>query len=181
MYPTKKQTASKYERILKLDNNKLIDVVKNYRQYGYDEELRETAMNILADRGISKDQLKFTGNLGENTYDFAKGLCAAYLKNSRIAFVLYLALFILRISNSLFHNAYFGFESTLLIVTIILFILFVMFLILSFVNQNQFYKSIGQEYVTEAALLYLLLGMSFYIFMYFYFRRQMSEKIKDIR
>lgn len=172
--------ASKHERLLKLDNNKLIDVVKNYRQYGYDEELREAAINILAERGISKDQLKFTGNLGNNTYDFAKGLCAAYLKNSKIAFGLYLTLFILRILSSIFHSASVGFESTLLIVTIILFILFVVFLILSFVNQNQFYKSVGQEYGTEGALLYLLLGMPFYIFMHFYFRSQMLQKLKGI-
>jgi hypothetical protein len=48
-------------------------------------------------------------------------------------------------------------------------------------NQNQFYKAINKDYGTEGALLYLFLGMPFYIFMYFYFRNQMKEKMKEIK
>ena len=31
----------------KFDNDKLIDVVKNYKRYGYDDELRDYAINLL--------------------------------------------------------------------------------------------------------------------------------------
>lgn len=37
--------TDKIERLKKLDTDKLIDVVKNYRQYGYDENLRNSAIS----------------------------------------------------------------------------------------------------------------------------------------
>lgn len=173
--------TDKHERLLKLDNDRLIDVVKNYRQYGYDDQLRETAINILAARGISKEQLQITGSFENETYDYANDLYASFLKNSKIAFVMYSILFISRIVIQILPDDSVGLAWTLLIVTILSFILYIVFLIMSFMNQNQFYKAIGQDYGTEGALLYLFLGMPFYMFMYFYFRNQMKDKMKEIR
>ena len=45
----------------KFDNNKLIDVIKNYKQYGYDDELRDCAVNILEGRGWSREELQQFG------------------------------------------------------------------------------------------------------------------------
>lgn len=173
--------TDKQERLLNLDNDKLIDVVKNYRQYGYDDQLRETAINILADRGISKEQLQITGSFENKTYDYANDLFSSFLKNSKIAFVMYLVLFSSRILIQIIPDDSVGLAWTLLITTILSFILYFVFLIMSFMNQNQFYKAIGQDYGTEGALLYLFLGMPFYMFMYFYFRNQMKDKMKEIR
>ena len=173
--------TNKHERLLKLDNDKLIDVVKNYRQYGYDDQLRETAISILADRGISKEQLQITGSFENKTYDYANDLFASFLKNSKIAFVMYLILFSSRIIIQLIPDNSVGLAWTLLIVTILSFILYFVFLIISFMNQNQFYKAIGKDYGTEGALLYLVLGMPFYMFMYFYFKNQMKDKMKEIK
>ena len=55
-------------KLLNLNDKKLIDVVKNYRQYGYDEELRNTAIELLKERGITKKQLEFTGDFENRTY-----------------------------------------------------------------------------------------------------------------
>lgn len=170
----------KYERLLKLDNKKLIDVVKNYRQYGYDDKFRESAINILADRGITKEQLQISGNFENKTYDYANELFESFLKNSKIAFVMYLILFISKVIIPILPNVSVGFATTFFIITIIAFIFYLVFLIMSFVNQIQFYKIIGLDYGTEGALIYLFLGMPFYMFMYFYFRNQMKEKMKEI-
>lgn len=173
--------TQKHERLLKLDNDKLIDVVKNYRQYGYDAQLRETAISILGNRGISKEQLQITGNFENKTYDYAKDLYGLFLKNSKFTFVLYMILFVSRILIQILPNDYVQLAWTLLIVTVLSFILYFVFLIMSFMNQNQFYKAIGQEFGTEGALLYLFLGMPFYMFMYFYFRNQMKDNMKEIK
>jgi hypothetical protein len=169
------------ERLNKLDDNKLIDVVKNYRQYGYDDELRTTAISILNDRGITKEQLQLTGDFENKTYDYAQELFSSFGKNSKIAFVLY---GILLLTNILVPILAYNSE-TLGLFTLILnwvaLIGFIVFLIKSFMNQNQFYKAINKDYGTEGALLYLFLGMPFYIFMYFYFRNQMKEKMKEIK
>ena len=81
--------TDKEERLKKLDTDKLVDVVKNYRQYGYDENLRILAISILQERGITKEQLELTGNFKNASYDFADDLYKSFRKNSMIAFVLY--------------------------------------------------------------------------------------------
>jgi len=173
--------TDKHERLLKLDNDKLIDVVKNYRQYGFDDQVRETAINILSDRGITQEQLQITGSFENKTYDYANDIFASFLMNSKIAFVMYLLLFFSRLLIPLLSDDSVGLAWTLLISTILSFILYFVFLTMSFMNQNQFYKAIGQDYGTEGALLYLFLGMPFYMFMYFYFRNQMKDKMKEVR
>ena len=169
------------ERLQKFDNDKLIEVVKNYRQYGYDERLRQSAIDILAERGITKEHLQIAGGLENRTYDYAKDLFDSFLRNSLIAFVMFLILFSSRVAIRIVPVDSEGLALTILIVTVLSFVLYFIFLIMSFMNQNQFYKAIGQDYGTEGALLYLLLGMPIYMFMYFYFRNQMMEKMKEIR
>ncbi|MEZ4790305.1 MAG: hypothetical protein R2811_09840 [Flavobacteriales bacterium] len=169
------------ERLQKLDKDKLIDVVKNYRQYGYDEQIRQSAIDILAERGITKEHLQITGGFENRTYDYAKDLFDSFLRNSLIAFVMFLILFTSRVAIRIVPVESAGVAVTLLIVTVLALILYFIFLIMSFMNQNQFYKAIGQDYGTEGALLYLFLGMPLYMFMYFYFRNQMKEKMKEIR
>lgn len=45
----------------RFDNDKLIDVVKNYKRYGYDDEIRDYAINLLKERGWSIEDLKTFG------------------------------------------------------------------------------------------------------------------------
>jgi len=169
------------ERLNKLDDSKLIDVVKNYRQYGYDNELRATAISILNDRGITKEQLQLTGDFENKTYDYAQELFNSFAKNSKIAFILYGILLLTNILVPIIASNSESLGLVTLILNWVSFIGFIVFLIKSFMNQNQFYKAINKDYGTEGVLLYLFLGMLFYIFMYFYFRNQMKEKIKEIK
>jgi hypothetical protein len=69
---------NKIDRLKNLDSDKLIDVVKNYRQYGYEEDLRTEAITILEERGISKEQLQLTGNFENKKYDNAEDLYKQY-------------------------------------------------------------------------------------------------------
>src|SRR6476661_4403749 len=78
------------DRIMKLDNGKLVDLVKNYRQYGYQEEIRDFALAVLKRRGISKDDLQFTGNLENKSYNYAHDVFASFKRNTVVAFITYL-------------------------------------------------------------------------------------------
>ncbi|MDR0546076.1 MAG: hypothetical protein LBG77_00575 [Dysgonamonadaceae bacterium] len=168
------------EKLKKLDAGKLMDVVKNYRQYGYDEKLRTLALSILEERGITKEQLALTGSLKNTTYDFADDLYRLFGKNSKVAFILYGVVLLTSIlSPILFKTDTFGFFVVILKFTA--YILYVIFLVKSFINQSQFYKAIGQDYGAEGALVYFFIGMPFYIFMYFFFRKQMKEKMTVIK
>tara|TARA_R110001583_G_scaffold60567_2_gene179810 strand:+ start:1008 stop:1532 length:525 start_codon:yes stop_codon:yes gene_type:complete len=173
--------ANYSERLKNLDNKKLIDVVKNYRQYGYDENLRASAISILDARGITKEQLELTGNFDNKAYDYANQLYNSFSKNSKIAFILFL---IILSTNIVIPILAVNSETLSILVLIanwvVLFGYFI-FLIKSFLDQNRFYKTINQDYATEGALMYLFLGMPFYIIMYFYFKKQMKEKIREIK
>ena len=169
------------DRLKNLDNKKLIDVVKNYRQYGYDDKLRALAISILNSRGITKEELKLTGNFENKTYDYANHLYTSFSKNSKIAFILFL---VIMLTNILIPVVSFNSESIgiiILFVNLIALFAYLIFLIKSFLNQNRFYKTINEDYGAEGALMYLFLGMPFYIIMYFYFRKQMKEKMREIR
>ncbi|MCF8297197.1 MAG: hypothetical protein K9J13_06600 [Saprospiraceae bacterium] len=78
--------SNKSERLKNLNDSKLIDVVKNYRQYGYDESLRNEAISILEARGIDKEFLQMTHNYKNRTYDLANDCYLSYCRNSKIAF-----------------------------------------------------------------------------------------------
>lgn len=168
-------------RLQNLSDEKLIDVVKNYRQYGYDDNMRTSALSLLENRGITKEQLELTGNYENRTFDYAGRLYNTYNRNSKIAFVLYLIILINNIlipvlsqnSNPLFYSV--------LMANFLIVIGYFVFLIKSFLNQNQFYKSINQDYGSEGAVMYFFLGIPFYFLMFFYFRNQMKEKMKEIK
>ncbi len=166
------------ERLIQFSDQKLIDIVKNYRQYGYDEALRETALSILEERGIDLEQLKLSGNFENNTYELAQNLYAAFTRNSTIAMVLYglLIAFRLIISNL---------SAVGVIPVLILFwaslIAYLVFFLQSFNNQRNFYKAIGKEAEAESGIVYFLLGMPFFILLYPYFKNKMKEQMQIIR
>jgi hypothetical protein len=65
--------------------------------------------------------------------------------------------------------------------TAILMISYFVFLIKSFLNQSKFYKAIGKDYGVDGALIYGVAGMPLYFFMYFFFKNQMKDKLKEIQ
>ncbi|MFY0603793.1 MAG: hypothetical protein JXQ93_07565 [Flavobacteriaceae bacterium] len=173
--------VNQFERLKNLENNKLIDVVKNYRQYGYTEELRLAALKLLHQRGITKEELEYRGQFENKTYSKAKKLYDLFSRNSKIAFVFYGALLLFAIFDPFFKSNSGTITILYLITNILVFVFYTTFLILSFVNQHKFYKMINLDNIFEGVVVYLFLGAPFYIFMYFYFRNQMGEKMNEIK
>ncbi len=166
------------ERLAKLDSNKLIDVVKNYRQYGYPDDVRAYAMTLLEQQGISKEDLRLTGNLENTTYNYANDIFSSYNRNSMIAFIAYCLAIVLK-GSLMYHLISQG--SMLSILFIFLVAVYLIFLIRSFLNQTDFNKLTGSDTGSESILIYLFLGMPFYMIMYFVFRKQMKERMSLIR
>jgi lipopolysaccharide export system permease protein len=76
----------------------LTDVVKNYKQYGYDDCIRKTALEILKTKGFEEDDLKFTGNDINYNYDRAIEISRVYKRNYETVFLyifIWLFLFLL--------------------------------------------------------------------------------------
>ncbi len=171
----------KIEKLKRLDNKKLIDVVKNYRQYGYEDEIRAAAISILEERGVSIEMLKLTGNYENKSYDIAGDLYAQFKSNSKIAFAFYGLLLITNVLVPLLGDGFEKLGKLALTINWSSFTLYLIFLVKSFINQQQFYKITGKKHGAEEALIFFLLGMPLYIFMFFYFGKQMKEEMNTIR
>ncbi|MEO9511729.1 MAG: hypothetical protein ABJN84_18200 [Flavobacteriaceae bacterium] len=165
------------ERLNSLEDHKLMDVVKNYRQYGYSNEIRNEALSILENRGVDEFDLRLKGSLQNSTYDQAIGYYHDFERNSKIAFGLYLYMIFGNVLVTVLLPDWESIDLILSIVSIAVLIGYLLFILLSFVNQSNFYRAIEKTYGAEGALVYFLVGMPFYIFMYFYFRKQMKEQL----
>lgn len=168
-------------RLEKLDENKLMDVVKNYRQYGYSEDIRNYALSLLEQRGISMTDLQLTGHLENKSYDYANEVLNSFKNNSNLAILFYGLLIFLHIIDTWFTPATHSGGMNLFIGFIICLMLYLFFLVRSFLNQSEFYKLTGDKYGSDGALIYLFLGMPFYIVLYFVFKNQMRERMNMIQ
>ena len=167
---------NKLASLQRLDTPKLIDVVKNYKQYGYDEPFRQQAINILKERGITEQELKLTGNFSNQTFENAASIYGDYTKNSTIGFSLYLVLLVLPVALT-----FLGYNLVLVILDWLCYALYIVFFIRSFLNHSDFYKTIGKPGAIGNGFVYFLLGMPLYIFMYFLYRGQMKEEMQAIQ
>jgi hypothetical protein len=172
------ESANFKNKLTKLDTSKLIDIVKNYRQYGYSDDVRAYALKLLEQHGISEEDLRLTGNLENTTYSYANNIFSSYKRNSFIAFVSYCVTIVIKGLTIYQFVTPTYMTSILLIVSTVTYLIL---LLMSFLNQNKFYKLTGSDYGSEGILLYLFLGMPLYIFMYFIFRNQMKERMAFIK
>ena len=90
-----------FDILNKFDNDKLIDIVKNYKRYGYNDALRNYVINLLEERGWSREDLQRFGYLTNNNYDEAEKQYKAYKRNSLIGIciIVYLIFLIMAYRN----------------------------------------------------------------------------------
>ena len=158
------------ERLLKiknLDNAKLIDIVKNYKQYDYPSEFRSEALKILAERGITNNALKISGNLDNNKYDNAEQIFKKFTQNNNITLFFYFASGLAYISN----NVALGFILSLLFLGVMIFV---------FSNRNDFYRAIKEDDKDFSTTLFVFVGIPFYFFIYFMTKNEMKEKLNKL-
>ena len=168
----------KKESFRKFSDNRLIEIVRNARQFGYDDNIRNCALEVLKERGISQEDLQLTGNLTNDKFDSVEYLYKSYNTNSRIAFIIYgilLLLNLIKLFGPVHLAALFSLPS------LILFIVYFVFFIMSFFNHLNFYKSIGKEMGVGDQIMYFLIGMPFYFFMHFFYKSQMKEEMKMVQ
>ena len=136
----------------RLDNDKLIDVVKNYKRYGYDAEIRDYAIKLLEERGWSIEDLKTFGYWENSNYEEALMQYKAYCRNSLIAVcVLILSLCMLAP-------------------------IYLVFVFMAYRNVCKFYQALGRK--EEATFSF---DLCWHVFLFFYLKEKMKEELKGIR
>jgi len=170
--------SDKFELIKKMDSSKLIDIVKNYKRYGYEERLKDSALQILKDRGIDEETLRLTGNLSDYKFESVNEIYKSFIKSSKIAFLFYGLIFLFTFTLTSITS-----YSFLIILTIVYFICLIScltFIVKSLICYHDFSKAVGKHLGSGTFIAYVLLGIFFYFFMYFYYKKEMKEDMKMI-
>lgn len=170
----------KTEVLERFDSLKLIDIAKNYRQYGYEEEIRLTATKILEDRGIGETEIEIAGCEKSGRLEMAQRILNAFGRSSRLAFGLYLFSLFFLVLSSYLAAKYPVVGTPVSIFYLLISFAFILAEIKSFIDWRDFYEAIGKKPDTGEQVVFFLLGMPLYIFFYFYYRAKMREDIAFI-
>ncbi len=160
---------SDWEKLNSYENEVLIKIVKDAKQYGYTNEYRNKALKVLESRNISQEELLLNNNLYNVDYSKVEELHKQYKIFSRITFFVYLIL--LGIS-------FLGKPETIVSIIIVMVIAIVFYLALF--KSQQLLDEIGTIMEKKVDLnLYLVLaaGFPFFILFYFYNRSYLKEII----
>ena len=175
------KSTSTYSNLESYSNEKLIDIIKNYRQYDFDIAYRNTALEIMNTRGVTESELKYSGNLVNDNYENALRHLASYKENSTIALILYIAYALFGLIGAVLNNNGFPVLGPVLIILgFFALILFLVALIKSYTNQTSFYKLLDKNRASNIILL-LLFGIPLYFIYQIFFNKKMQEELKQIR
>ncbi|WP_366125110.1 LptF/LptG family permease [uncultured Winogradskyella sp.] len=169
--------SNEYKTLLNYDNDKLKSIIKNYNPSDFKIEYKNSAISILDSRGITKQELKLTGNLTNENYEEALRLKNTYEEDSKLALITYIISTILSVAGRIFENNKFPtLGNTLFIIGIVIFVIFIFSLIKSFSKHSDLYKHLGKPKSINA-LLYILLGLPLYFIFYYIQKKQIDEAL----
>ena len=162
------------------DNKKLIDIIKNFSQFGLSLNYRQTAIKILNSRGISELELKLGGNLSNQKYENALRLFIDFKENSKLALVLNILTIILGLGGSILA------ENGIPIIgkitsgfAILGLIFFVVVFQKSTSNQSDFYKLLSIKFLTNS-FVFIILGIPLFFLYRPFFIKKMKEDLLKI-
>jgi lipopolysaccharide export system permease protein len=168
-----------YHTLESYTDSKLIDIIKNYRQYDMDVEFKNSSIQILEARGITRQELKYAGNLTNDSYENALSHKNTYENNAVVSFRLYVIMAICAVIGLVLNNN--GFPQIgigLVVIGAIAALFYLTFLFNAFDSLSKFYKNLDKK--INVLAIYLL-GMPFYFLLYFYFKKKLKEDIQQIR
>ena len=162
------------------ENDKLIDVVKNFRQFGLSLNYKQTALKILNTRGISELELKMGGNLSNQNYENALRNYVDFKENSKLALLLNLFTIALGFSGSVLSNNGIPVMGQILSgIAILSLIFFVVVFQKTTSNQSDFYKLLSIKFLTNS-FVFIILGIPLFFLYRPFFIKKMKEDLLKI-
>lgn len=169
--------TNEYTTLFNYNEKELIKVIKNYRQYGYSRTHRNTAVSILNSRGVTNQQLKFSGNFDNQKFVEGIRLKYKYDEDSKLTFILYAIAIPIIITGLILNNNNFPFLGKLLLTLgSVIGIIYLFALIKSFVSNSNLYKHLEKE-STINGILYFLIGLPLYFVFYLFQKRTISQAL----
>ncbi len=166
-----------YQMLNNYDNSDLIDVLKNYRRYNYTVAHKNTSLSILKSRGITEQELKFSGNLADYKFEETLRLKKLYVENSKLAFILYFITLVLTLSGAILRNNEFGTIGNILFFAgNAIGILFLFSFIKAFLDFTNLYKNLGKNNILHAIII-VIFGIPIYFLVYFFQIKQINKDL----
>ena len=177
-----KEDSEEFQMLNSYDSEKLIDILKNYRKYGYSQTYKNTALFLLENQGITLQQLKLQGNYSNYTFDEAQRYYYDMGKHSRLAFILYFISLLFTIPSYIpfLNNNYPKLIVISLLVSLVFTLIYLIVFMKLFSLRTSFNKLINKSNLGNT-LLFLLLGLPFYILVYFLLRKTTEDDLLQIQ
>jgi len=175
------EESKEYKNLNVLDNTKLIEELKNYRDYGYSIQHRNVAIYILRQRGYTLQQLIIKGNLKKDDYDKAFDIYEDFKDYSKLTLYLYILQFGFQLSGLFFEELLGQIVSyTLIGMSYLIFALFILVYVKVFSLMTSLSKALNRENITNTILI-LLAGFPFYIIFYFFEHKKIKEELAQLK
>ena len=176
-----KQTSSEEIRELHtFENEKLINIVKNFRQYKHALNYKQSALAVLNSRGISELELKMSGDLTNLNYENAVQYYIDFKENSKLGLALNSICLVLGLGGLILNNNGFPFVGkTFTVIAVLVLIFFLIVLKKTIKNQSSFYDFLEVKFFNKAFIL-ILIGMPVFYFYIKYFITKMEEDLNKI-
>ena len=162
------------------ENDKLIDLVKNYRHYGLGISHKANALQVLSKRGITELELKLSGNLSNESYESGIRHMQDYYENATLANYAHIALLVFGISGLILNNN--GLPTLGKIMVTIGVLSAVLFFILFpkvLKNQSEFYTLLKKKFMTHN-VVFIILALPLFFLYRLYFNKKMNEDLTKI-
>mgnify|MGYP001355706170 CR=1 FL=1 len=162
------------------DNDKLIDLVKNYRQYGLGISYKTNALQLLNQRGITELELKLSGNLRNESFESGVRHLEDYHENATLANYAHFTLLIFGIGGLILNNN--GLPSVgkiLVAIGIFLVLIFLVLFTKVLKNQSEFYKILKKKFMTHN-IVFIILALPLFFLYRLYFNKKMNEDLTNI-
>ena len=159
------------KNIDRFENEKLIDLVKNYRHYGLSIAHKTNALQLLEQRGITELELKLSGNLSNESFESGVRHLEDYA---------HLTLLIFGISGLVLNNN--GLSSVgkiLVVIGIFSALLFLVLFTKVLKNQSEFYKILKKKFMTHN-VVFIILALPLFFLYRLYFNKKMNEDLTKI-
>jgi len=180
IFDSQQLTSEDTSELESFENEKLIDIVKNFRQFGLSLNYKQRALKILNSRGISELQLKMAGNLSNQKYENALRLYIDFKEHSKLALVLNILTILLGLGGFVLSNNGIPVIGKILSVIAVLSLLFFVVLFLkSTSNQSDFYKLLSIKFLTNS-FVFIILGIPLFVLYRPFFIKKMKEDLLKI-
>ena len=171
---------SEIDKLKGFENHKLIDLIQNYRQYGFNIDHKNYALNILKQRGVSELELRMSGQLINESYENGVRHLEDYHENATLGVLAHSVFLIFGIIGLVLNNNG-GPEvgNILLLIAILSLVLFLIVFPKVLKYQSEFYKILNKKFTTNNVIFIIVAFPLFFLYR-LYFNRKMKEDLAKI-